>query len=384
MMKSINRIKNLIDAIDQKIGYKNINLTSAIKILCNGYSQPAGTVYKESTHNTLVKSCEQIQKILNFANKKTGQADTTLTQIVQRLCDGYIEQTPIYSFGVLSDLHIQYETGLDDFQRALTYLKDKVPFTCVCGDLVAYASSDYMAKYKEYVTSYAGTMAMYECAGNHESYPSQGVGADVDSTLWTDTTGKQLYYSFTYQNDIFVFVGMKSERANDLFPDGALDWLQTTLEANKNKRCFLFFHAPALLDKCADPSGKWASLMSGTSGESFINIVKQYKNIVWFHGHTHVTLGVEQYPISDNLGYRSIHIPSLVSPRFYNEETNSLVDYYYDSNNNKIWGSTLAEGYMVDVYDNKIVLKGINFAAGTNKDEVMPFTDEIYVLDTTF
>lgn len=383
-MTSKSRIKSLISSLDQKMGQRNINLTSAVKILCNQYSGEAGTAYKETTHSTAVESCRQLQKLLNVANKKTGQADKTLTEAVQRLCDGYAEQTPLYSFGVLSDLHIQYETGLDDFQRALTYLKDRVPFTCVCGDLVAYASSDYMAQYKAYVTDYAGDMSIYECAGNHESYPSQGVGADIDSTLWTETTGKPLYYSFTHSNDVFIFVGMKSERAADLFPDGSLDWLSETLEANKSKRCFLFFHAPELADKGADPSGKWASLMSGTSGKAFIELIKQYQNIVWFHGHTHVTLGVEQYPASDCLGYRSVHIPSLVSPRFYDAETDSLIDYIYDENNNKIWASTKAEGYIVDVYESKIVLRGINFAAGTNKDQVEPFFDEIYALDTTF
>lgn len=383
-MTSKNRIKSLISALDQKMNQRNINLTSAVKILCNQYSGDTGTAYTEVTHSTAVESCRQLQKLLNIANKTTGQADMTLTETVQRLCGGYTEPDPLYSFGVLSDLHIQYNTGLDDFQRALTYLKDRVPFTCVCGDLVAYASAEYMAQYKAYVTDYAGNMPIYECAGNHESYPSQGVGADIDSTLWTETTGKELFYTFTYGDDVFIFVGMKSERADDLFPDGALDWLSETLEANKSKRCFLFFHAPELADKGADPSGKWASLMNGTSGKAFIELIKQYQNIVWFHGHTHVTLGVEQYPVSDILGYRSVHIPSLVSPRFYNPETDSLIDYVFDENNSKIWGSTLAEGYIVDVYENKIVLRGINFAAGTNKDQIEPFTDEIYALDTTF
>lgn len=383
IFQSTSRIKKLVSSIDKKMGHRNINLVSAIKILCNQYTGTIGTSYTKNTHTTKVQSCSKIQAILNFINKKTGQADSTLTQAIQRLCDNYVEEEKLYSFGVISDLHIQYNTGLNDFQRALTYLKDKVPFTCICGDLVAYASSDYMAQYKEYATNYKGNMLLYECAGNHESYPSQGVGADIDEALWRDTTGKELYYSFEYENDVFIFVGMKSERANDLFPTGALDWLQTTLETNKNKRCFLFFHAPELADRSADPSGTWASLMGGTSGKTFINIIKQYKNIVWFHGHTHVTLGVEQYPLSDCLGYRSIHIPSLVSPRFFDAENNTLVDYYYDSNNNKIWGSTLAQGYIVDVYSNKIVIRGIDFASGTNKDEVSTMSDEVYVIDTT-
>lgn len=383
ILKCKRNIKSIISAIDQKMGHRNLSLVSAVKLLCDGYLGTVGTIYQEKTHTTKVQACSQIQAVLNLANKTTGQVDGTVTEAVQRLCDGYTEGNPLYSFGVLSDLHIQYNTGLDDFQRALTYLKDRVPFTCVCGDLVSFASAENMAQYKEYVTAYAGNMQIYECAGNHESYPSLGVGADVDSELWTTTTGKQLYYSFTYGNDVFIMFGLKSERANDLFPDGAMDWLSETLEASKNKRCFVFMHAPEISDKTADPSGKWSAITNGTSGKAFINLIKQYKNITWFHGHTHVTFGVEQYPVSDDLGYRSVHIPSLVSPRFYDEETNNLVDYYFDENNNQIWGSSLAEGYIIDVYKNKIVLKGINFAAGNNKDEVKPFADEVFVLDTT-
>ena len=123
--------------------------------------------------------------------------------------------------------------------------------------------------------------------------------------------------------------------------------------------------------------------MGGTSGAEFLRIIRQYKNTIWFHGHTHLTFGAEKYPVNEELGYRSVHIPSLSGPRFYNAETNALENYYFDEHGNKIWGSLLAEGYIVDVYESKIVLRGINFAAGTNKNEVSAFPDEVYVLDTT-
>ncbi len=47
---------------------------------------------------------------------------------------------PLYSFGVLSDVHLQYgegkSGGVADFRRALTYLRDRTSFTCVVGDMV--------------------------------------------------------------------------------------------------------------------------------------------------------------------------------------------------------------------------------------------------------
>ena len=395
-MRSKKSIQRLIYSIDRKIGAKTVNLSSAVKILCNGYSASKGNAYTEVSSGSQIESCQRISKILDTANKCTGYNDTTLTSAVQRLCDGYAEDSPLYSFGVLSDLHIQYGAdnygGVADLQRAFTYLRDRVAFTCIPGDLVAwagtgsaeyYGTTDYMAQYKATVDGYAGDMPVYECAGNHETYPEHGVSGTIDTDLWRSTTGKELYYSFTYGNDVFAFLSLKGTNVNDMFADGGLEWLEELLEANKGKRCFVFRQCPELADRSADPSGTWSSLMEGISGKAFIALMKKYRNTIWFHGHTHVTLGVDEYPISEYLGYRSVHVPSLVSPRFYDVETNSLQDYYYDENNTKIWGSLLAEGYIVDVYANKIVLRGINFAEGENRCQVAPMTGELYVFDTT-
>ncbi len=301
----------------------------------------------------------------------------------------------LYSFGVLSDLHLQYGEGayggVADFRRALEYLQDKVAFTCIAGDLVAWAGTgdveyfdtkDYMEQYKECVERYAGDMPIYECAGNHETYPAYSVTGTIDADLWEQTTGKQLYYSFTHGEDVFLFLSLKSTDVDDLFPDGGLEWLEETLQENQNKRCFVFQHSPEMTDKSADPSRSWSDLMNGSSGEAFVALMKKYPNTVWFHGHTHLTLEVDQYPVTDILGYKSVHVPSLVSPRFYDTETDTLKDFYFDREGDKIWGSEFAEGYIVDVYENKIIVRGINFAAGDNRTQVEVMEDEIYALST--
>ncbi len=396
IFQTTERIKNLIGDIDRRTRFKHLNFKSAVQSLLDGNS---GSVlpFEDNASGVPLESGKALREIKSAVNSKTGYNDSTLITGLQRLSDNYIAPEKLYSFGVLADIHLQYGEssygGAADFQRALTYLKDRVDFTCLCGDLVAWAGSgdtklfetkDYMAQYKASVENYAGDMPVYECAGNHETYPEYGVSGTIDSSLWTATTGKALYYSFEHEGDVFVFLSLKGTDINDLFADGGLAWFEETLEANKNKRCFVFQHCPELSDRAADPSGVWSSLMEGASGRAFVEIMKRYPNAVWFHGHTHVTLGTEQYPVTDKnvLGYKSVHIPSLVSPRFYDEETGTLMDYYFDENGNKIWGSLLAEGYIVDVYQNKIVLNGINFAAGIDRDGVLPLIDEIYALNT--
>lgn len=383
-MESKNRIQSIMNAIDAKLRAKTVNLASGVMILGHGFSGTPGATYTPVSSGSQVASCRRLAGILDGANSTTGHNDTTLTEAVQRLCDGYAEDEPLYSFGVLSDLHIQHATGPEDFQRALTYLKTRVPFTCVCGDLVSFANAEHMAQYKEYVDTYAGDMAMHECAGNHETFPELGVGGVLDTLLWKETTGKEPYYSFAYGDDVFLFLSnYRHANSRELFPEGGLDWLEATLEANKDKRCFVFQHIPESADSCADPSNRYDVTLMGTTGQAFVTLMKKYKNTVWFHGHTHITFGVEQYPVSEKRGYRSVHVPSLSSPRFYDEESNAVVDYYFDENGNKIWGSSLAAGYIVDVYENRIVLRGIDFAAGDGKDQVAVMADEVYVVETT-
>lgn len=377
-MSALIRLQNIANAIDRKLGAKTVNLASGVSVLRGGYAGSKGTTYAARTKWSGVPQLRRVCEVLDGANKTTGYNDPTLTDAVQRLCDGYAEGAQLYSFGVLSDLHIQYDTGLADFQRALTYLRDRVPFTCICGDLVSFASAENMAQYKQHVDAYAGNMPLYECAGNHETYPELGVGGTLDETLWGNTTGKEPYYSFTHGEDVFLFLSLRTETT---FASGGLAWLESQLEANKSKRCFVFQHLHDPEDDSADPSHAYSDMLAHTEGRTFLALMRKYTNAVWFHGHTHLTFGAEQYPVSEKLGYRSVHIPSLQGPRFYDADTDSLVNYRYE-NGIQVWGSTLAEGYVVDVYENKIVLRGVDFAAGANKTEVQMKTDEVYVLDT--
>lgn len=301
------------------------------------------------------------------------------------------ENVLLYSFGLLSDLHIQYDTGKEDFKRALTYLRDKVPFTCVCGDLVSYATEENMVQYREYVDAYSGGMPLYECAGNHDTYDfangevKAGILAGELLERWVDATGKENpNYSFEYGDDVFIFLSMKSDNPDDMFYGDGVKWLSEVLEANKSKRCFVFQHVQDSEDDTADPSNAYSDILNGISGREFLRLIKKYDNTIWFHGHTHLTFQGDYTPINESLGYRSVHIPSLASPRFYNEKQGVLENFYFDENNIKIWGALLSEGYIVDVYSDKIVLRGVNFASGSGRNQVELLDNKVFTLDTIF
>ncbi len=402
--KSDARLRALMQAADVKTGARHLSFSAAVQDLCDGYpgamtasvAEAAGNSEEEATADTGAVALEcggRLRAILEAVNAHTGASDPTLTEAVQRLCDGYEGEVPLYSFAALSDLHMQYETGRADLERALTYLRDRVAFTCVCGDLVAwagegtvsaYGTKDYMEQYRLCVEQFAGDMPVYECAGNHESYPAYQQSGSVDADVWTATTGKPLYYAITQGEDVFLFVSLRSDRQSDPFPEGALEWLEEELEAHREQRCFVFQHCPEQADKAADPLGVYATILNGAPGQAFVALMKRYPRVVWFHGHTHLTLEEASDPVSDRdvLGYRSVHIPSLASVRFYDpSDPTQLPDYDYDGSN-KIWGSQYAEGYIVDVYPRKIVLRGINFAAGDDRTQVEAMAGEVYALTT--
>lgn len=271
----------------------------------------------------------------------------------------------LYSFGALSDIHLQYETAQDDFQTALTFLNETedVAFTCVCGDLSQNGSASELRVFKNYVETYSADTPVYAVTGNHDAW-----NGNCESEIAT-YTGHPLYYSFTHGNDVYLMVGIKND--TDVFTVAELQWLYETLETNRNKRCFVFQHA-LRFDGCGNPyagvSPTYQMLETSNNGTVFKSLMSHYKNAVWFHGHSHTAFDSQEDNDIANydklFGIHSVHIPSLAVPREYEES--AYVAKYADS-----------EGYVVDVYENGIHLRGRDFVKG----EFLPIAS--YWLDTT-
>ena len=292
------------------------------------------------------------------------------------------EQNKLYSFGLVSDVHISlYEDSAvawkprTKFDKALTYFENSgCAFCCVCGDLTqtgfycrtveSDASTTYfderqLAKYKEICDNHPN-LPVYEIAGNHESYYSMPIADNL--TKWGTYTGKNvLHYTVEYQNDIFIFCG--HPRGGTPMTDEAFTFLSNTLSANSNKRCFVFVH-PLWNDDSGDvhvngkglyashSSGGGATLSEWGKGTDLKNLLKQYPKAVLFHGHTHIKFEEQAKDKSLNYtkknGFHSVHISSLGRPR-------DIID------NALVYAPSESQGYIVDVYDDCIVLNGMDF-----------------------
>ena len=275
------------------------------------------------------------------------------------------EGRKLYSFGALSDVHVQYDTAQADFQKALAYLNntEDVEFTCICGDLTVNGTDAELTTYKGYVDSYSPDTPVYAVFGNHDTY--QGLYNNTQKY-----TGQPFNYTFTKGDDVFIMVGIISGYSGNvgtLFRREDLQWLYETLEANRNKRCFLFQHVLSSKGSGDALNVYPHTKLSGAEATVFESLISHYKNVVWFHGHSHFKFYLQYASDMANIdkyfGIWSVHIPSLSVPRAVSGSSYSTI--YADS-----------EGYVVDVYENGIHLRGRDFVKG----EFLPIAS--YWLDT--
>lgn len=307
--------------------------------------------------------------------------------------------TKKYSTGLLSDTHTTTMASYDasnvqaDLITAVSWLSANAEITCVCGDLSEFNNDGGLEKHKEIVDANKGDMEVYEMAGNHEHYNTDGVLALMGEDTIKQYTGFPFYYTVSNQptneatrnyyspivgEDVYIMCGAVGW--SPMFNDASIQWLYERLEANRNKRCFLFFHAPIDdAEHCGDALNVITYDGLGGYKSVFISLLEHYKNAIYFHGHTHAMLEMQDYlqglsnPLPANYdftnGIHSIHIPSLAISRDI-------------SSGNRVDVVATSQGYLMDIYENHIVLKGIDFTkVGANQSEFIPIAH--YCLDTT-
>ncbi len=329
----------------------------------------------------------------------------------------------LYSFGVLSDIHLQSTDyavdenySLTDYQRALTYYKNNdVDFIAVAGDIVANnrksmgeanAPEEWVAElnlFKEYNELYFENKPVYTCTGNHDAtpygryegdyissirneldgvglsqiVPNYGDGTKTAEQIWQEIVGNPINFTIQHNGDIFMFFSMyywyyaKFCRASDIA------WLENQLETFKDKRVFLFSHLPII--ETFDPSRQGAGVAKNgfQTNYQFGQLVEKYENVMFFSGHTHFDLSLEatdQKFTNTNLngeGMKQIHCASNAYTRLPIYDENGEYKLYSDE-------ERCSQGYIVYVYANKIVIKGIDFTQGHNGGFIANANYEIY------
>ena len=291
----------------------------------------------------------------------------------------------LYSYGLLSDLHCAGNNSAEGtrLDNALTFFENQgCSFCCHSGDMTNigfwYPPADapsanidpnviYLKQMEEYntVRGKHPNLPLYGVCGNHESYVNPITENLPELKIYT---GLDLYYTISHYNDVFIFIGQN--KGNRPMSDEALQWLYETLELNRNKRCFVFVHPYVDNADSGNPYGVYGNNFFaswGTKKTAFINLLSHYKNTILFHGHSHMHFSMQEEISNSNysevLGFRSIHVPSISWNRKIVDGASVNVGGCY--------------GYIVDVYENCVVLNGLDLLT----NEAVPIAQ--YCIDTT-
>lgn len=303
----------------------------------------------------------------------------------------------LYRFGVLSDVHNetdQADGNQSDIRNALNFFnqKEDIEFTCITGDLTqtSYSSGNLateMALYQANLAAISNSTPVYPTTGNHDCPQSSDVDIDTfksyagitnlftsDAIYSYEVTKTHTTSAGTNVVDHFLFLGMRRYNfTSNTYLDADITWLGNKLEAYKNDRCFVFTHMffPDAAGNFREiyPSGNW---LSGTQLANLKNLRNNYPRSIWFSGHSHWKWYLQAgeadaniWPTS-NVGRTTawtVHLPSCASPI-----DSSICNPELSSTRVPMAGQS--EGAIVDVYEDHIDIRAIEFKGPDDSDYV--------------
>jgi len=267
------------------------------------------------------------------------------------------------AFVVISDIHIARLNAIRNFSAAIhdNYIS-KPDAMVVVGDLGDGLPRDYeilnneLAEHKLEIN-----YPIYWTIGNHEFYggfykygvwsPKTFPNRETDALAidrFLKFANRDKVYGNTWINDYhFIFLGSERSRMSDLnyadeafLSDNQLEWLQDVLinREQPSKPIFVFLHQPI-------PYSTLGGFQQGfvIQWQKLNTILAQHPEVILFNGHTHYELDYKN--MVSKAGFTIVNSSSLACP--------------IDRKKEPILNSAL--GLVVEVYNNKVVIKGRDF-----------------------
>ncbi|WP_312470614.1 metallophosphoesterase [Neobacillus sp.] len=278
-------------------------------------------------------------------------------------------EQPTLQMAVMSDVHINQGYPNNKFKQALTDLKNIAPgydTIAVVGDFTDRGFEEDYKAFKQILGENKNPGAeQFITMGNHEYFESNydkasTVTDEMMQKRFMDYNGDPLstiYFDKWIKGYHFIsLAGELSAKTLSLaygnIPDAKdwayiseeqYQWFERTLavEAASNKPIFVFLHQP--IANTVYGSDKWNA---GFDSKRLLTILKKYPQAILFSGHSH-------YPLN--------HPKSIYQDGFTMVNTSS-VEYTWNENG-RIPG--FSQGYLVNVYDDRVEMKSREFSDGT-------------------
>ena len=286
----------------------------------------------------------------------------------------------LYTFDVISDLHVSNGYGYPSFGENLTN-NDRTALAfidisknnpeskgvMVAGDSVNYGAPAEYKMLGEIISEFIPDIPLYYSVGNHEFYfdgdtaePQSG-GNEHFAENWQrfrDFAGfdeDEFYRYMKIDGDYFVFMGTE-DRSKENCPDTAYgyysenqrNWLRgIQKEAEKNAaNVFVFLHQS--IDETVSGSYAWQNWDGVNDDEILREVIESYENTFLFTGHSHWNLN----------SYMPFINGGLDGANYFNTAS---AGYLWSDANVGVPGS---EGLRVEVYEDYVLVRGRDFENG--------------------
>ena len=301
-----------------------------------------------------------------------------------------------FVFGVLSDLHYNkyYSDGENDdalfaFDNALDYFdKIGVDMVGVTGDLSNDGEESALVNYSEAISG--RNYPVFSVVGNHDmnAYKDglwkQYVSANIKNCEFAENETDFIYKPNGEDGDVFIFFNITrwtyyTDKRGRVVSNAQLDWLEEKLEQYKDRQVYLFFHLFMCgpdgekhtgVGNIMNPGGYTYPLpftYANYDERTFRVLMRDYKNVIYFSGHSHWMFEMEIY--GDWLNYSNyddtychmVHVPSVTEPRWIGENDTGRTGMHGQS----------SQGVIMYDYGDVTVLVPIDFITGTIFTEYM-------------
>lgn len=286
--------------------------------------------------------------------------------------------SPNNVFAVVSDTHVINDDNNANTRKFKNMLKDivtnvdGVESLVINGDMInssnksnatsATATAEY-AKLQSVKTQVCPDMPIYMAIGNHDLWPV-GFNAGVtlqemtqlfcqNVTLPDGSHPNSLFYDFWIDDNHFVFIGDSGREGNYLWLDeNALTWVDTTIASGyrEGKNTFIFMHQPMPNTVAGTITDFGQTNGHIDNAYDLYKILKKYPDAVMFSSHSHY-------------GLDSVGNAYGTDPNYPNVFGTSSVARPYDLRKGVEMADS-SEGYIVEVYDDYIMLRGRDFEKG--------------------
>lgn len=218
----------------------------------------------------------------------------SLPTVAQEAASQPVPETPLYSFAVVSDLHMSEHDGpgyFKAFVQQLDTLPDKPEFVLVTGDI-------HVNHFQKVFEEIKPAMPFHVVAGNHENREARNMLAK----MFPNDFQHGDFYSFAHKNSLFIGLCDASTCGDHVghFESEHIkganqgQWLEDQLAQNGGKadHVFIFAHIPP------NPAGNLGGGMFLASNDQrqLRELVLKYKPTALFFGHLH---GKQEFAIGD-------------------------------------------------------------------------------------